>query len=47
MVALRCVMRLGVAVANPLTKANDDATTRYPFAVLAPAVAKTAARKAE
>ena len=36
MVALRCVMRLGVAVANPLTKANSDATTRYPFAVLAP-----------
>ena len=36
MVALRCVMRLGVAVANPLTKANGDDTTRYPFAVLAP-----------
>jgi len=36
MVALRCVMRLGVAVANPLTKANDVKATRYPFAVLAP-----------
>lgn len=36
MVALRCVMRLGVAVANPLTKANGDDATRYPFAVLAP-----------
>lgn len=47
MVALRCVMRLGVAVANPLTKANGDATTRYPFAVLAPAAAKAAAKKSE
>lgn len=45
MVALRCVMRLGVAVANPLTKANDDATTRYPFAVLTPATARAAAPK--
>lgn len=37
MVALRCVMRLGVAVANPLTKANSDETKRYPFAILTPA----------
>ncbi len=42
MVALRCVMRLGVAVANPLTKANDNASTRYPFAVLAPATVSPA-----
>lgn len=51
MVALRCVMRLGVAVANPLTKANDNSTTRYPFAVLAPAetaaAARTTAKKSE
>ncbi|MCM1338791.1 MAG: phage major capsid protein [Muribaculaceae bacterium] len=47
MVALRCVMRLGVAVANPLTKSNGDATTRYPFAVLAPAATKAAAKKSE
>ncbi len=46
MVALRCVMRLGVAVANPLTKANSDATTRYPFAVLAPETQAVAARAA-
>lgn len=44
MVALRCVMRLGVAVANPLTKANGDTATRYPFAILAPAA--TTARAA-
>ncbi len=43
MVALRCVMRLGVAVANPLTKANDNESTRYPFAVLAPGTATPAA----
>lgn len=49
MVALRCVMRLGVAVANPLTKSNGDAATRYPFAVLAPATsaARAAAKKSE
>lgn len=47
MVALRCVMRLGVAVANPLTKANGTESTRYPFAVLAPAAAKAAAKKSE
>lgn len=41
MVALRCVMRLGVAVANPLTKANSDSKTRYPFAILAPTNAAT------
>lgn len=42
MVALRCVMRLGVAVANPLTKANGTESTRYPFAVLAPAASSRA-----
>lgn len=47
MVALRCVMRLGVAVANPLTKANSDADTRYPFAVLAPAGAEEEATAGE
>jgi len=46
MVALRCVMRLGVAVANPLTKANATESTRYPFAVLAPGASGAAARTA-
>jgi len=46
MVALRCVMRLGVAVANPLTKANATESTRYPFAVLAPAASGAAVRTA-
>ncbi len=36
MVALRCVMRLGVQVANPVNRRGDS--TRYPFAVLKPAV---------
>lgn len=36
MVALRCVMRLGVQIANPITRANATASTRYPFAVLTP-----------
>ena len=36
MVALRCVMRLGWQLPNPVTALNPDGTTRYPFAVLAP-----------
>ena len=36
MVALRCVMRLGVQIANPVTRKNADNATRYPFAVLQP-----------
>ena len=35
MVALRCVMRLGVQIANPVSR--KGAETRYPFAILAPA----------
>ena len=40
MVALRCVMRLGVQIANPITRANKTSSTRYPFAVLTPAAAE-------
>ena len=36
MVALRCVMRIGVQIANPITRANATNSTRYPFAVLKP-----------
>lgn len=35
MVALRCVMRLGVQVANPVNRSGKEA--KYPFAVLQPA----------
>lgn len=35
MVALRVTFRAGFAVANPLTRSNSNASTRYPFAVLA------------
>lgn len=38
MVALRCVMRLGVQVANPASRSSS--TNRYPFAILAPAAAQ-------
>jgi capsid protein len=34
MVAMRVVMRIGYAVANPVTRDNPTAATRYPFAVL-------------
>lgn len=37
MAAMRFKMRLGVQVANPATRANQTAATRYPFAVLTPA----------
>lgn len=36
MVALRCVMRLAVQIANPITRKNATSSTRYPFAVLQP-----------
>lgn len=34
MVALRCSMRLGWQVPNPINRLNQSSTTRYPFAVL-------------
>jgi HK97 family phage major capsid protein len=34
MVGLRCSMRLGWQVPNPINRLNTDAETRYPFAVL-------------
>lgn len=37
MAAMRFKMRLGVQVANPVTRANGTVATRYPFAVLTPA----------
>lgn len=36
MVALRCVMRVGYAVANPVNRINTNASTRCPFGVLGP-----------
>ena len=36
MAAMRFKMRLGVQVANPATRANSSASTRYPFSVLTP-----------
>lgn len=36
MVALRCVMRLGWALPNPINPLNLNDTTRYPFSVLVP-----------
>lgn len=44
MVALRCVIRLGVQIANPVTRKNADKSTRYPFAVLQPAAAESSAK---
>ncbi len=38
MVALRAVMRLGWQLPNPINRINTNNTTRYPFAVLKPAV---------
>jgi HK97 family phage major capsid protein len=34
MVALRCVMRLGFALPNPINRVNPTAATRFPFAYL-------------
>ena len=42
MVALRCVMRLGVQIANPVTRRGGS--TGYPFAILAPATNTQAAK---
>lgn len=39
MKALRCVMRLGVQIANPVTRKNASNANRYPFAVLQPETA--------
>ncbi|MCR5261572.1 MAG: phage major capsid protein [Candidatus Gastranaerophilales bacterium] len=39
MVALRCVMRLGVQVANPVNRRNKQ--SKYPFAILTPEVEST------
>jgi len=36
---MRVVMRVGFQVANPLTRVNGDAATRYPAGVLTPAAA--------
>jgi hypothetical protein len=36
MVALRCVIRLGFALPNPINRMNQVAATRFPFAVLTP-----------
>lgn len=36
MVALRATMRIGWQIANPVTRANTNAATRFPFAVLLP-----------
>ncbi len=38
MVALRIVARLAWQLPNPINRVNTNATTRYPFAVLTPAV---------
>jgi HK97 family phage major capsid protein len=37
MVALRCVMRLGWQLPNPVNRIQSTAASRYPFAVLVPA----------
>lgn len=42
MAAMRFKMRLGVQVANPVTRANGTAATRYPFSVLTPAGSSSA-----
>lgn len=36
MVALRCYMRIGWQLPNPVNRVNTDEATRYPFAVLTP-----------
>lgn len=41
MVALRCVMRLGWQLPNPVTSLDKDDSTRYPFAVLTPSAEST------
>lgn len=39
MVALRCVMRLGIQIANPVNRKNKS--VKYPFAILKPAAASS------
>lgn len=39
MVALRCVMRLGWQIPNPINRIKKNAATQYPFSVLVPAEA--------
>lgn len=41
MVALRCVMRLGWEIPNPINSLNPDESVRFPFAAINPAVAPT------
>lgn len=41
MVALRCYMRWGWALPNPINRINDVEATRYPFAVLKPTTGAT------
>ncbi len=38
-VALRCVMRIGFATANPVNRVNSNSGTRYPFGVMSPVAA--------
>ena len=38
MIALRCVMRLGWEVLDPISAYTTDEKQRFPFAVYAPAV---------
>ena len=37
MVALRCVMRLGWQIPNPINRIKKSAAAQYPFSVLVPA----------
>lgn len=41
MVALRCTMRMGWEVPNPINAENSDETTRFPFALVEPSSAPT------
>lgn len=41
MVALRCTMRLGWELPNPINAENPDETTRFPFALVEPTTAPT------
>lgn len=47
MVALRCVMRIGVQIANPVNIRQTDANKRYPFAVLQPEASTPAADESQ
>ena len=41
MVALRCVMRLGWEIPNPINALNPNEETRFPFASILPETAPT------